>query len=127
MKEGAIKGDWKGHNASVNMTLPIMMFTEDNTHIAYIPVLDLSGYGTTEAEAHRSLTIAIDNYFDYTIAKNTLIQDLKAHGWIIKKKTKPYIAPEITDLINKNNFLHEIVNTKPYTMGRMDVAVPQCA
>ena len=64
-------------------------------------------------------------YFQYAINKNTLIADLKAHGWTIKTKTKPFIAPEITDLINKNGYLHDIVNTRPYKMDRMDLPMPQ--
>ncbi len=106
------------------MNLPIMVFEEGNTSIAYIPVLDLSGYGKNEQEAIYSLEIAIHEYLTYTTRKKTLFDDLKAHGWTIKKKTKPFIAPEITDLINKNEYLHDIVNTKPYRMQRIPVDIP---
>lgn len=110
------------------MNLPVMVFEEDGVRIAYIPVLDISGYGKTGNEAiNKSLKIAIDEYLTYTFNKKTLIQDLKAHGWTIKKKTRPFIAPEITDLINKNEYLHDIVNTKPYSMKRMPVNIPQYA
>lgn len=47
----------------------------------HIPVLDLSGYGNSEKEAIGSLQIVLDNYLDYTIKKNTLIQDLKNHNF----------------------------------------------
>jgi len=104
-----------------------MIFEEDGTQIAYIPVLDLSGYGETEEAAINSLEHCVGEYFSYTLSKKSLIDDLKAHGWTIKKKTKPFIAPEITDLINRNEYLHNIVNTRPYRMDRMDVAMPQYA
>ena len=104
-----------------------MLFEEEGTIIAYIPVLDISGYGMNEDEAKKSLEVSLEEYFSYTVNKNTLFQDLKAHGWTIRKKDKPYIAPEITDLINKNEYLHDIVNTRPYKMNRMDVAMPQYA
>lgn len=122
-----LTGEWKQGGRTIEMDLPVMLFEEEGVKIAYIPVLDISGYGKTERESLKSLTIAIEEYFKYTINKNTLLQDLKAHGWIIKKKTKPYIAPEITDLINKNEYLHDIVNTKPYSMKRIPVNIPQYA
>ena len=122
-----LQGEWKKGSNIVEMFLPVMSFEEDGVQIAYIPVLDLSGYGNTEKEALDSLYVAINEYLSYAITKNTLVQDLKAHGWTIKKKSKPFIAPEITDLITKNEYLHDIVNTKPYSMKRVPVNIPQYA
>lgn len=127
MKGGKLHGKWQDGKNTVKVNLPVMFFEEDGTQIAYIPVLDISGYGVSEEEAYKSLTVALENYLSYTIHKNTLFDDLKAHGWTIRKRTKPYIAPEITDLINKNEYLHDIVNTRPYKMKRMDVDMPQYA
>lgn len=127
MKNSRIEGKWELGEKNVKMDLPIMLFQEDKTHIAYIPVLDLCGYGKTEADAFESLKVAIGEYFLYAVRKNTLIDDLRSHGWTIKKKTKPFIAPEITDLINKNEYLHDIVNTKPYRMDRIPVDLPALA
>lgn len=122
-----LQGQWKKGGKTVKMDLPVMVFEEDGIQIAYIPVLDISGYGETEEDATSSLKTAVDEYFTYTINKNTLIQDLRAHGWTVQKKTKPFIAPEITDLINKNEYLHDIVNSKPYSMKRIPVNIPQYA
>ena len=127
MKKGNISGDWKQGKNRVTVNLPVMYFEENGVQIAYIPVLDIVGYGNDEKEALDCLSVAIDDYFTYTIRKNTLLEDLKSHGWIIRKKTKPYIAPELTDLINKNDYLHDIVNSRPYKMDRMDVDMPQFA
>jgi hypothetical protein len=127
MKNVQFHGNYKSGKATVDMNLPVMFFEEADTHIAYIPVLDLSGYGKSEQEAFDSLQVAITEYLTYTINKNTLVEDLRSHGWTIKKKTKPFVAPEITDLINKNEYLHDIVNTKDYKMGRVPVSLPQYA
>jgi len=121
------QGEWKRDGNTVEMNLPVMFFEDEGIQIAYIPVLDLSGYGKNEKEASDSLIVAINEYFTYTVRKNTLIDDLKAHGWTVKKKSRPYIAPEITDLINKNEYLHDIVNTKAYSVKRMPVNIPQYA
>lgn len=127
MKQADLKGEWKSGKNTVTVNVPVMFFEEEGTQIAYIPVLDISGYGKNEEEAKTSLEVCLNEYFSYTINKNTLFDDLKAHGWTIRKKTKPFIAPEITDLINKNEYLHNIVNSRPYKMDRMDVAMPQYA
>ena len=127
MNKGNLTGQIKTEGKTVKVNLPIMIFQEDGVSIAYVPVLDLSGYGNTDKEALDSLTIVMEEFFSYAIKKNTLVQDLKAHGWTVRKKTKPYIAPEITDLINRNEYLHDIFNTKPYVMQRVDVEMPQFA
>lgn len=127
MLNGRFGGQWNSAGATVKMDVSVMVFTEDNVNIAYIPVLDLCGYGNTEAEAFASLNTTIGEYLQYAVRKNTLIKDLKAHGWTIKKKSKPFIAPAITDLINKNEYLHDIVNTKPYRMDHMPINMPAFA
>ena len=125
MKQIGIQGKWQEGKNFVTSNLPVMFFEEDGIQIAYIPVLDISGYGKTEKGAKESLKVSLSEYFSYTVRKNTLIEDLKAHGWTIKKKAKPYIAPELTDLLNRNEYLHNIVNSRPYKMDRMDVNMPQ--
>ena len=127
MKSAKISGKWQEGANSVKLNLPVMIFEEEGSKIAYIPVLDLSGYGNNEREAVDSLKIVLDDYFSYTTRKKTLVEDLKKHGWIIKKTSKPFVAPDITDILNKNKYLHEIVNTRPYRMDRMAVNVPNYA
>lgn len=127
MKEAGLSGKWKQGNKTVTVNVPVMIFEEANIHIAYTPVLDISGYGETEEEAKKSLEVCVTEYLSYTVNKKTLFDDLIAHGWTIRKKTKPFIAPEITDLINKNEYLHDIVNSRAYRMDRMNVDIPQYA
>jgi predicted RNase H-like HicB family nuclease len=81
MKKAGLKADWRQGENKVKLQVPVMLFTEKKVHVAYIPVLDLSGYGNSEKEAIGSLQIVLDNYLDYTIKKNTLIQDLKNHNF----------------------------------------------
>ena len=81
MKKAGLKADWRQGENKVKLQVPVMLFTEKKVHVAYIPVLDLSGYGNSEKEAIGSLQIVLGNYLDYTIKKNTLIQDLKNHNF----------------------------------------------
>lgn len=125
MKKGSFQADWKKGGKSINMNVPVMVFEEDGIYIAYIPVLDLSGYAANENEAIESLKIVIDEYLNYTVIKNTFIADLKALGWTVSSKKKPFVAPDITEMINRNDYLHDIFNTKEYRMKRMPVLLPQ--
>lgn len=109
------------------MGLQVLLFKEDGTTIAYLPALDLSGYGATEKEAMTSLDYVLSEYFQYTTNKKTLIDDLKSKGWKITKKTKPFVAPELTTLFSKNEYLHEIVNNKDYKTKRRNVQISQYA
>jgi hypothetical protein len=127
MKHQGIKGKWDDGKNSIKVELPVMLFEEDGSLIAYIPVLDISGYGKNEEEAKASLSTCLDEYFSYTIHKKTLIEDLRAHGWTIVKKNKPFIAPDITDILTSNKYLHNIVNSRQFKMDRMNVAMPQYA
>lgn len=127
MKQTGLSGKWEQGEKTVTVNVPVMLFMESDIHIAYIPVLDISGYGKDEEEAKQSLKISLDEYFSDTHNKNTLLADLKAHGWTIKKKTKPFIAPELSKLLNTNEYLQDIFDSRKYTMDRMDLAMPQYA
>lgn len=127
MKQVGISGKWTNENKIIIVNVPVMLFKEDDMHIAYIPVLDISGYGEDEDAAKESLNVCLDMYFNYTHNKNTLAADLMMHGWIIRKKTKPFVAPEISKLLSKNSYLKNIFDSRKYTMDRMDLSIPQNA
>lgn len=86
MKQVGISGKWTNENKTIIVDVPVMLFKEDDMHIAYVPVLDISGYGENEDAAKKSLNVCLDMYFTYTHNKNTLATDLMMHGWIIRKK-----------------------------------------
>jgi hypothetical protein len=125
MQTKGFKGEWNDGKNSIKVQLALMLFEEEGVPIAYIPALDISGYGATEQEAKESLEHSLNEYFSYTTNKKTLFDDLISHGWTFTKKTKPFIAPAITDIITKNEYLHNIVNSRPYKMDRMNVEMPE--
>lgn len=127
MKSTGLSGKWEKGTKTVRVNVPVMIFQEDNVHIAYVPNLDISGYGLDEEEAKQSLAISLDEYFTYTHNKNSLLADLKAHGWTIVKKSKPFVAPELSKLLSSNVYLQDIFDSRKYTMDRMDLAMPQYA
>lgn len=112
---------------SVKVNLQVLVFKEENIFFAYMPSLDLTGYGKTEEEAKESLTIVLDEFLKYTLDKNTLFIEMQRLGWKIKSKKKPMYAPQMSDLINSNEQLKEIVNSKEYTTLNYQVDLPAYA
>ncbi len=115
----------KVSNENINSELAIFLFKEDDTYIAYSPALDLSGYGKTEEEARSSFNIVLKEYFDYCIHEGTLYQDLKSHGWDIKKHELE--IPKISMLVLKNEELSNILDKKDFKKYHEPINVPAFA
>lgn len=127
MQNLKISGNKQFGKNSINFELPLFLFEEDNVWFAYLPSLDLNGYGETEVEAKESLNIVLDEFLRYTLNKDTLLSEMKRLGWQIKSKKKPMHAPAISDLISTNEQLREIINYKEYSTSHYQVNVPAFA
>lgn len=127
MKDLKIAGEKQYGKKLVKVDLKVLLFAEDNTWFAYLPSFDLTGYGNTEEDAKESLNIVFDEFLRYSLNKKTLFIEMKRLGWKIRSKTKPLCAPKISDLINTNDQLKEIINSKEYTTSNYQVNVPAYA
>lgn len=127
MQQGNLKGEKLFGSKSIKIDVQVLFFQEEDICYAYMPSFDLTGYGNTEQEARESLTIVLDEFLRYTLNKNTLLIEMKRLGWKIKNKTKPMYAPQMSDLINTNDELRDIVNSKEYTTSNYQVNVPAFA
>ena len=127
MQRGNLKGQKDFGTKTIKGELQVLFFEEDGIHYAYMPSFDLTGYGSTEDQAKESLTIVLDEFLRYTLHKNTLFIEMQRLGWKIKSKKKPMYAPQMSDLINTNDQLKDIVNSKQYTTSNYQVNVPAYA
>lgn len=127
MKQTNFNGQKSFGSNTVSINVPIISFQEDELFYVYMPSLDLTGYGDTEKIAMESFMVVLDEFFRYTINKNTLLVELKRLGWKIKSKKKPMHAPQFSELINTNEQLKDIVNYKQYTTSNFDLNVPAFA
>lgn len=48
-------------------TLPLIVFKEEGIWYALCPVLDITGYGNTEAEAKDSFDVMVREFFRYAV------------------------------------------------------------
>lgn len=127
MQEANLSGEKRFGTKSVKVSLQVLFFEEDNIYYAYMPSFDLTGYGKNEDEAKESLTIVLDEFIRYTLNKNTLFIEMQRLGWKVKSKKKPMYAPQMSDLINTNEQLKDIINYKQYTTSNYQVNVPTFA
>jgi predicted RNase H-like HicB family nuclease len=127
MENLQLKGEKNFGKTRVKVNVQVILFQEDDIWYAYLPALDINGYGSNEEEAKESLKIAINEFIRYTLNKKTFYDELKRLGWIIKKSKKTLIAPKISDLVNENEDLKEILDSKRYISDGYQVRVPVLA
>lgn len=124
-RQGTIKGHWVSGKNEIECTLPLIIFEEDNSIIAFCPALDLSGYGTTEAEANHSFEETLSEYFRYTVNKKTLAADLEKNGWQIRKNLhKRPIPPSMGQLLESNEDFKRIFNTHDFRKRNTTINIP---
>ncbi|KAF0238478.1 MAG: hypothetical protein FD181_981 [Prolixibacteraceae bacterium] len=111
-----------------DVSLDLIIFMEDDTHIVYCPPLEVYGYGNNENEAQESFKIALAEFFKYSTNKSTLKLELKRLGWQLKKsKTKPMVPPPITELLSNNENLSRIYNNFDFRKTATLVSIPSVA
>lgn len=124
MENLQLKGGRKYKQGTVSLNVPVMLFEEDSIWYAYLPSFDLTGYGSDIKEAKRSLTIVLDEFIRYTLNKNTFFSELRRLGWNIKSKTKPIKAPKMSELIEENEQLKDIIDSKRFSTVDYPVNIP---
>ena len=127
MQHSKLKGEKNIGSKSVKVNLQVLFFEEENIHYAFMPSLDLTGYGNSGEEAKDSLTVVLEEFLRYTLNKNTLFIEMQRLGWKIKTKSKPMFAPQMSELINSNDQLKDIVNSKQYYTSNYQVNLPAFA
>lgn len=65
----------------LNYTLPVSIFKEGDSYIAYTPALDLSTMGGTFEEVRKNFQEAVEIFFEEIIEKGTLDKVLTSYGW----------------------------------------------
>ena len=127
-KKGTVSGTWSGEREIVKCKLPLIIFEEKGNTIFYCPALDLSGYGGTEAEASKSFSDVLSEYFRYTTNKGTLASDLRNHGWEIKKHLgRKAIPPSMSTLLETNEDFSRIFNHHDFRKTETEVSLPAIA
>jgi hypothetical protein len=126
MKHLQYKGKFSANQGQVDLQIPLISFIDDNTHIIYCPVLDLSGYGNDKTEARKSFDSVLEEYLSYTINKKSLWTDLKKLGWVIKKSKKnpATTPPSMSEVLETNEEFSRIFNNYPFKKYNTAITLP---
>jgi len=120
------KGSFIHQKASGRLQLSLVAFVgDDSNYFVYCPALDLTGYGHNEDEAKISFEQTLKMYMNYTINKETFVDDLKAHGWIFKNK-KHIASPPFSDMLKSNKEFENIVEKRNFTKYTHELEIPDC-
>lgn len=123
-----INVDFKNSEAKLNAKIVLVSFKEDDNFIVYSPHLEVSGYGKTQQEAMDSFNHCLGVFFDYTVNKKTLHEELISLGWQLKKGTikKPLKinAPSMSELLKHNTALEDLLNKQNISTIQKEVAIP---
>lgn len=98
-KKAIASGTLRTSGKKVNVRLDLIKFEDTGCQIVYCPALDLSGYGKTNEEAEESFKITLEEFFRYTLNKNTLKKELLRLGWVVKDGARTKMTPPDTDPI----------------------------
>jgi predicted RNase H-like HicB family nuclease len=109
----------------IGINLQLYIFRENGVHIIYCPALDLSAAGKTEAEVKTEFAEVLRLHIEYCVNRNTFVDDLLKHGWVLTK-TKA-IAPGVERMLNENNMLKDIILNKDYRKITHPVKIPVSA
>lgn len=131
MSKYVFEKDFSNKAGKVQVRLFLIHFQDDDgIHFIYSPHLDLTGYGHNEVDAKESFNIVFEDFVDYTLKKNTVGKVLEKLGWRLKgtsKRPKNLVAPSITSVISKNDYVSEIFDRYPVNTFHKEVGIPAYA
>lgn len=108
---------------TIKLDLELLRWEEDGIHYILSPVLDLTGYGYSVEEAKASFETILEEYIRYTHNKKTFFDDLEAHGWAVNRKKIRLVAPQLSELLEDNEELKEILAKKGLVRESAELAL----
>nr|DAK03402.1 MAG TPA: antitoxin [Caudoviricetes sp.] len=111
------------HGKTIKANLVVILFEDNGAKIVYCPALNVYGYGLTDQEARESFEYCLEEFFDYTVKKKTLIKELESLGWEIRSRRK-FAAPVFSRLLEKNKTLRKVMDTKDFKKVSAPVRIP---
>ncbi|MBR1932344.1 MAG: hypothetical protein IJ841_01495 [Prevotella sp.] len=100
---------------TMEVSVSVYVFKENDVFVAYCPSLDLSGYDTTEETARSDFEYALQEYVKFQVEHDTLSKDLMLHGWEVKQRKAK--GPEISTLLRRTQ-LRDVFKKPEYKMIR---------
>lgn len=93
-------------------TISYYVYCVDGLYIAYCPSLDITTSGKDYNDAIMQFHENFQLYLEFCIEENTLLEDLKEHGW--KLEGVKLIQPSFDELLVKQEFRHLLESDTEY-------------
>ena len=93
----------------VDACLDVVLYEEEGVFYVYAPALELCGYDTTEEGAKNSFETVFQEYLKYGVENGTLQDDLKEHGWHLRKSME-FDSPQFLVVLRHNKQLQGVIN-----------------
>ena len=97
---------------TLEVSVSVYVFKENDVFVAYCPSLDLSGYDHTEEDARLDFEYHLQEYVKFQIEQDTLDKDLTNHGWEVKQRKAK--GPEIVTLLQRTQ-LRDVFKKSEFT------------
>jgi predicted RNase H-like HicB family nuclease len=125
MKENSeLFGKFLNRVGNIEVNVDLIEYEEDCIFYVYCPPLDLIGYGSTQTEARASWEIVLEEYFRYTLNKNTLVKDLESRGWCVKEKNSQFKPPTLSWMLQHNEQLGDVYNNHNFQKVSLPISMP---
>jgi predicted RNase H-like HicB family nuclease len=125
-KSAKVSGTLTAKDREISVDLFVIQFKDDGCYVAYCPALNVYGYGKSEDEARNSFETCITEFFEYAIAKKTLVKELEHLGWTVKKEKK-FTSPLFSNLLESNRELKKIMNSREFKKVNTSFSIPTVA
>lgn len=106
---------------SVDLSVSVFLFREDETYIAYCPSLDISGYDKTEEGAKADLEYMLKSWAKEQLTNGTIREDLEVHGWKVGSTVAR--EPSVQDLVRKGRPSNSILSLPEFRKTNISTGV----
>lgn len=107
----------------LTVPLSILVWEDHSIHYIYSPALDLTGYGTSKAEAQESFEVTVDEFLRYTELNKTIYEELKRLGWTVDKSKMQVYPPDDAGMRKNNETYSEICRMSGVSRHNTDINI----
>lgn len=107
-----LEKEWSQEKIKHKFIIQYYVYESDNIYVAYCPALDITSTGKDFNEAVAQFHEHFQLYLDFCLEEDTLIEDLKAHGWKLEGITLS--QPSFGELLMKQEFKHLMESSTEY-------------
>lgn len=107
-----LESECRDNNCHHRFVIQYYVYEEDGRYIAYCPSLDLSSSGSSFNDVITQFYEHFQIYIECCLEDDTLIDDLKAHGWKLEGVTLS--QPSFEELLMKQEFKHLMESNTEY-------------